>query len=131
MMPSDRSVRILLTTIFATAGVLHFLAPRPFIGIVPRWLPWPVALVAISGAAELCGALGLMWPPTRRLAGWGLIALLLAVFPANIQMLVNAHRSHAATWWLAALWVRLPLQLVLIRLVYRTAVVAVPALTRR
>jgi uncharacterized membrane protein len=119
---SDRSWRLLLATIFATSGVFHFLTPRRFIAIVPQWLPSPGALVAISGAAELLGALGLLWRPTRHLAGWGLIALLVAVFPANIQVLINAYRSDASAWWIAALWTRLPLQMILIRLVYRLAV---------
>ena len=122
MTRSDRLWRLGLGSLFATAGLFHFLTPRPFVDIVPPWLPWPGALVAISGAAEILGAVGLVWGRTRRAAGWWLIALLVAVFPANVQMLVDAHRSHAAAWWLVALWLRLPLQILLIRQVYCMAV---------
>jgi uncharacterized membrane protein len=114
--------RIGLIVIFAFAGVMHFISPRTFIGIVPPWMPRADLLVAISGVAELAGAAGLAWPRTRYWAGWGLIALLIAVFPANIQMLANAVGRSAPLWWQIALWVRLPLQVLLIWLVWRAAV---------
>ncbi len=83
-----------LAFIFAVAGVMHFVAPNIFISIVPRWLPsWlPSArtLVYMSGVVEILGAIGLLFPSTRILAAWTLIALLIAVFPANIQMLINS-----------------------------------------
>lgn len=113
--------RVGLIIIFALAGMMHFVSPRTFIGIVPPWLPRPDLLVAVSGLAELGGAAGLAWRRTRYWAGWGLIALLLAVFPANIQMLVNAMNSAAALWWQIALWIRLPLQVLLIWMVWRAA----------
>jgi uncharacterized membrane protein len=80
-------------------------------------LPRPDLLVAISGVAELLGAMGLLLPRTRRAAGWGLILLLIAVFPANIRMLQDARASNASAVWQAMLWARLPLQALLIWLV--------------
>ena len=78
--------------------------------MVPRWLPAPLLLVQVSGVCELAGAAGLLWPPTRRAAGWGLLALLVAVFPANVEMLRAAHGHGAPGWQQAVLWLRLPLQ---------------------
>ncbi len=108
----------MLAGIFAVSGVMHFVVPNVFISIVPRWLPsWmPSArtLVYVSGAAEILGAIGLLNASTRAFAAWALIALLVAVFPANVQMLFDARAQEAASWWIAALWIRLPLQLVLI-----------------
>ncbi|MBT8493596.1 MAG: DoxX family membrane protein, partial [Deltaproteobacteria bacterium] len=70
-------------------GVMHFVNPEPFVRIVPDVLPAPLALVYISGFFEIAGGLGLLWSRTRRLASLGLVALYLAVFPANINMAVN------------------------------------------
>ncbi len=103
-----------LAALFLYAGAMHFVAPGPFIRIVPRWLPAPAALVAISGACEILGGLGLLVPGTRSWAAWGLVALLVAVFPANVNMAL--HRlpfgKYPVPDW--ALWARLPLQLLLI-----------------
>ena len=98
-----------LALAFVGAGVLHFLKPRPFVEIVPPGFPASEALVAVSGAAEIAGGVGLLHRKTRRAAGWGLLALLLAVFPANVYMATAAERfaSVAPAW---ALWARLPLQ---------------------
>jgi uncharacterized membrane protein len=95
-------------------GVLHFVRPRFFEQIVPPYLPWPLALVYISGYFEILGGCCIMIPAVRRLAGWGLIALLIAVFPANIHMAVNNVVPEGATFTPLQLWLRLPLQLVFI-----------------
>ena len=91
------------------AGVMHVLKPRGFVQIVPPQLPAPEALVAVSGAAEVLGGIGLLLPRFRKAAGWGLVALLAAVFPANVYMAAEAGRfaSLVPAW---ALWARLPLQ---------------------
>ena len=104
--------RLVLALFFLTAGLMHFLRPDGFLRIVPPYLPNPLLLVQLSGAAEIAGALGLLVPATRRLAAWGLIALLIAVFPANVYMLESHGAGMAVPEW--ALWLRLPLQLVLI-----------------
>lgn len=108
---------ILLALLMATAGVMHFVAPKPFVQIVPAWLPAPLLLVYISGFFEILGAIGLLIPFTRRAAAWGLVALLIAVFPANINMAVN-QLPLGETVYPIGNWVRLPLQFVLIAWAY-------------
>ncbi|HEY1810813.1 MAG TPA: DoxX family membrane protein [Kofleriaceae bacterium] len=107
-------LRWLLTIFMVGAGVNHFLAPAVYVAMVPAALPAPLLLVQISGVAEILGGLGLILLRTRRLAAWGLIALYVAVFPANLNMAWNhldLGTQHVAGW---LLWARLPLQLVLI-----------------
>ena len=96
-----------------TAGFLHFVRPAPFVKIVPPFLPHPFAMVYISGAAEIAGGLGLLIPFLRRAAAWGLVALLIAVFPANIYMALDRVQVTVAPLPVWTLWARLPLQLVL------------------
>lgn len=114
-MPTVKIVlRWLLTVFMVGAGVNHFLDPGPYLAMTPEFLPAPRALVYISGVAEILGGLGLISARTRPFAAWGIIALLFAVFPANINMAVNdlpLGTRDVPTW---ALWARLPLQLVLI-----------------
>ncbi len=111
--------RALIGALFIVAGILHFVVPGPYIGIVPRALPNPRLLVFISGACEIAGGLGVLLPATRRLAGLGLLALLVAVLPANVQMLLDAQARGTSAWWQLALWVRLPLQALLMWWVWR------------
>ena len=102
-----------LAILFVVAGVLHFVWPRAYARIVPPALPYPMALVYISGVGEVLGGLGLLVPSLREWAALWLVALLVAVFPANIYMAVAPERAGfgvAPVW----LWLRLPLQLVLI-----------------
>lgn len=107
-------LRWLMSALLVLIGILHFVAPTGFAAIVPRYLPAPVLLVYLSGACEILGGVGLQVPRARRLAAWGLIALFVAVFPANINMAVNhiAPEGLALPTW--ALWGRLPFQAVLI-----------------
>ncbi len=107
---------------FIIAGLLHLIRPQPYVQIMPTWLPAPLLLVLISGVFEILGGAGILLPMTRVLAGWGLIALLVAVFPANVQMLIGAHHAHASRAYQAALVARLPLQGLLIWWVWRAAV---------
>jgi len=98
--------------LLAVAGSLHFIVPRPYAQIVPDQLPAPYALVYASGVAELLCAAGLAVPRTRRPAGWATALLLVAVFPANVQMALEAgDRSEAYRW---GTYARLPLQVPLI-----------------
>ena len=112
--------RLLLGAFFLAAGTLHFVRPRPYVAIVPDALPRKLELVYASGAAEIAGGAGVLLAPTRRAAGWWLIATLIAVFPANVNMAVNAERFRAVPAPL--LWVRLPVQGLLIAWVWRVAV---------
>jgi uncharacterized membrane protein len=107
-------LRYFVGLFFALVGVSHLLNPAPFLLIMPPYLPWPEGLVAISGVAEICGGVGLFLPRFRRPAGWGLTALLIAVFPANIHMLVNEVYIPGMPHEIWLLWARLPLQLFLI-----------------
>jgi uncharacterized membrane protein len=104
--------RVLLAVAFVSVGTLHFVRPGPFTQIVPPYLPWPLALVYISGFFEVLGGCGILVPRLRRAAGWGLIALLIAVFPANIYMAVNDVHVDGAAIPPLLLWGRLPFQLV-------------------
>lgn len=104
----------LLAAFFLVAGIFHFVFMPKYMSIMPPWLPAHRALVVISGLCEIAGALGVLWRRTRAWAGYGLIALCVAVLPANVQMLLDAHSAHASAVWLLALWVRLPLQGLLI-----------------
>lgn len=89
-------LRWLLALFYAAAGVIHLLNPGPFLAIMPPWVPMPEAVVALTGLAELAGAVGLLQPwslPLRRAAGWGLAAYALCVWPANVQhMLIDLAR---------------------------------------
>ncbi len=107
---------------FVFAGVTHFTSPERFLAMMPPFIPAPEEMVALSGAAELAGALGLMIPATRRLAGIGLIVLLIAVFPANIYVAMTGKSVAGlpdARWYY---WARLPFQLVYIGWVWWSAV---------
>ena len=104
--------RYLLGVFFIAAGVNHFWHTAFYVAIMPPWLPWHVALVYLSGAVEIgLGAL-LLFRRWQVLAGWGLIALSLAVFPANIHMAL--HPELFAQFTPTGLWLRLPLQFILI-----------------
>jgi len=104
--------RRLLAAFFTLTGTLHFVIPRSYEAMVPQGIPAKEA-VAISGVAEIVGGLMVLHPSTRRLSRWWLLALLIAVFPANVHMAVNPEQIHGLDLdkvprW--ALWARLPLQ---------------------
>ncbi len=99
---------------FAVGGVAHFAVTRLEMSIVPPYIPWPRAAVWVSGVFELLGAAALLFTATRRLAGWGLFALTLAVTPANIYMLQRPELFGIPVWVLV---LRLPLQLALLALI--------------
>jgi uncharacterized membrane protein len=106
---------------FIVAGVLHFVIPKFYLAIMPTWLPAPLLLVQLSGVAELLGGIGLLVPSTRRAAAVGLIVLLIAVLPANVEMLRQAYARPSALLFRVALWLRLPLQPLLMWWVWRVA----------
>ena len=112
----------LIALIFCITGSSHFFAPEMFLRIVPAWIPNPQAAVFWSGIAEIAGAIGLLIPQTRVWAAYGLIALLVAVFPANVKMLLDARASGASTMYVALLWVRLPMQPLLMWWVWKAAI---------
>jgi len=100
----------------------HFHNPAFYRNIIPPGFPDPKLLVILSGICEIAGGVGLLIPPLRQISGWGLIALLLAVFPANIFMAVSPERIpdlHMSRW---LLWLRLPLQGILIAWIWFVAI---------
>ena len=109
-------LRYALALFFLIAGTNHFLHPAPYISIIPPWVPFPWFANWISGGAEIAGGIGVLITPLRRAAGWGLMALLIAVFPANIQMALHGAAGYQIPQWI--LWARLPLQIVFIAWVY-------------
>src|SRR5918997_6548531 len=102
--------RASLAAFFIVAGILHFVVPAYYRSIVPSYLPSSATLVAVSGAAEIAGGAGLLFPYLRQAAGIGLIVLLIAVLPANVEMLQLSRASGGASWQEVLLWLRLPLQ---------------------
>ncbi|HEY1775788.1 MAG TPA: DoxX family protein [Solirubrobacteraceae bacterium] len=101
--------------LFVVTGALHFAMPKPYEAIMPRYLPAHRQLVYASGVAEIAGGVGLMHPRTRPWARWWLIATLLAIFPANLNMALNPDRyAERVPGGRASLLARLPLQALLI-----------------
>ena len=113
--------RWLAAAAFIVAGANHFRSAEFYRRIVPQSFPRPDVLVAVSGWAEIAGGVGLLVPRLRRPAGWGLIALLLAVFPANVHMLTSDDPAVTLglPWW--ARLARLPVQVLLIVWVERVS----------
>ena len=109
---------VLLGVFFIAAGVNHFVHAALYARIVPPWLPNAPLLVVISGTCEILGGIGVLIPATRRVAGVGLVVLLLAVFPANVQMALHPalYRDLGTE---TEFLIRLPLQIVLLVAVVR------------
>jgi uncharacterized membrane protein len=104
---------------YVVAGVSHFVAPKVYAQIVPPSLPRPLALVYLSGVAEIVLGVGVLHPRTRRLSAWGLVGLLLAVFPANVHLATRDVTLEGVPEWASdppdvVTWARLPLQAVLV-----------------
>lgn len=118
---SGRTSRLLLAAVFVFAGMMHFVIPASYAAIMPPWLPWHRGLVYLSGVLEIAGGVGLLIPRTRRAAGIGLVLLLIAVWPANLQMALAARAANVPPWHEALLWLRLPLQLLLIWWAWRAS----------
>ena len=109
---AQRVLRGFTALSFIAVGLLHFSHDHVFLQMMPPYLPWHLELVWLSGMFEVLGGVGLLVPATRRFATWGLLALLIAVFPANIHMAVN--EVYLDVDWLLqsrpGLWLRLPWQ---------------------
>ena len=118
-MEKESTPKLVLRWILAIAmigvGALHFINPGFFKNIMPDYIPWHDELVFISGVFEILGGSGLLVPLTKKAAAWGLIALYICVFPANINHAVNqVPNLDGSTMHPAILWGRLPIQAVLI-----------------
>lgn len=115
-------LRRIFAALFIVAGALHFIKPRTYEAMMPPWIPMHAEAVAVSGVAEIVGGLALLPDRTARIGGLWLIALLVAVFPANVHMAVNPDQIRGLDeagipQW--ALWLRLPLQPLAMWLIWR------------
>lgn len=108
-------VTIFLAAFFLYAGIAHFRNPKFFLKITPPWVPAPEKVNIIVGAAEILLAIGLAIPTTRSLAAWGMIALLVAVFPANVY---HFQKSLKKGKHVVPTLIRLPFQVLFIYLAY-------------
>ena len=115
------ALRWILAVFFVAAGLNHFREPAVYEGMMPPSLPWHGALIAISGASEVVGGIGIIMARTRRAAGWGLIALLVATLPANLHVALMG-RMPGFSFSPTVLWARLPFQAAFIAAVWWTAV---------
>jgi len=107
----------LMAFLYIIAGASHFRVPGWYKSIMPRWLPWHSEIVFVSGLIELMLGVLLLIPATRVVAAWGVILLLIVVFPANIQMTMNYLRDKNPSTWITV--IRLPLQILLLWWAYQ------------
>ena len=118
ILDNRQTLKGLFAFFMIVAGISHFVIPYTYVKIVPPQLPYPEAIVYISGFFEILGGIGLLVPPTSQAAAWGLLVLIIAVYPANINMAVNhIHLDNIpdGNWFQA---IRLPFQFVLIAWAY-------------
>ncbi len=106
-----------MALLFIAAGINHFWHIGMYVSIMPPYLPWPLALIYITGAMEILLGVLLIPRSSRRMAAAGLIFLLIAIFPANVQMTINYAHEHNPYLWITV--VRLPLQVVLIWIIWK------------
>lgn len=113
-----RPLLYVMGTLYVVAGILHFVLPRLYVQIIPPIFPAPLALVYLSGLAEIAVGIGVLIPRTRRYGAWGIIALLVAIFPANVYMATSGVGVEGMPGGgdpsALVRWGRLPLQSVLI-----------------
>ncbi|MBA6287367.1 DoxX family protein [Colwellia sp. MB3u-4] len=107
---------LIIALFFLIGGIAHFISADFFIMAMPDYLPYHKELVLISGVFEVLGAIGLLVPKTRLLAGYGLIALIVTVYPANINMALQPEKYHDISVFF--LYLRLPMQLLFIWFVW-------------
>ena len=110
-----KAMLILMSVFYSVAGLMHFIRPKIYLKIMPPYLPKPLLLVYLSGVAETGLGLLLLVPEMRSLAACGIIALLTAIFPANLYMAQQPRRFKIPRW---VLLVRLPVQGLLILWAY-------------
>ncbi len=104
-------MKVLMGIMYIAAGILHFVSPKFYLKIMPPYLPYHEFLVAASGLAEVVLGVLLFIPATRTWAAWGIILLLIAVFPANLYRAYGTDFQAMSPW---IRWGRLPIQLLLI-----------------
>ena len=100
-----------MSVFYVAAGVMHFVKPAVYVSIMPPYFPVRRTLVFVSGVAEILLGLALLPVVTRPVAAWGIVALLVAIFPANVHMAISDKFRRIPNW---LRWARLPLQAVLV-----------------
>jgi uncharacterized membrane protein len=105
-----RLIRFLAGPTFILAGSMHFVIPKWYRRIMPPYIPAHSAMVALSGVAEIAGGAGLLSERSRKPAGWWLVATLIAVFPANLHMVLHPDEFPEIPGGRLALYARLPFQ---------------------
>jgi uncharacterized membrane protein len=117
----SRTKRVLLWVMggfYILNGLNHFFNADAYIAIMPAYLPWHSQLVVLSGVAEIVVGTGVLIPVIRVTAAWGIIALLILIFPANLYVAMNGPPYIGDEPNVVLNWVRLPFQLVLIAWAY-------------
>jgi uncharacterized membrane protein len=106
---------VLMAALYIFAGYKHFDRPDFYLPMMPTWMPYPLELVYLSGLAEIAGGVGVLIPQTRKLASWGIIAMLFAILPANFHIAIYNVPVFGATQGPGIIgWIRIPLQFLLI-----------------
>lgn len=118
-----RPLVYVMAALYIVAGILHFIFPDLYVQVIPPFIPFPMAMVYLSGIAEIGLGAMLLHPRTRQLAAWGIIAMLIAIFPANIYMATHTVPVEGGPAFLEdgdsfGRWVRLPFQALLIAWAY-------------
>ena len=114
---------VILGLFYVVAGINHFRSPLSYVAIMPSYILWPLVMIYISGVAEILGGIGVLvpdgfvFPRMRAFAAWGLVLMLIAVLPVHINMCLHPEQFPGVPLW--AIWLRLPLQLPLIRWAWR------------
>lgn len=103
---------IAMSLLYVVAGINHFIHPLFYKKIMPPYIPWHIPLIDVTGIFEIVFGVLLIPVVTRRIAAWGIIILLVLIFPANINMMLNYAKEKNPDLWLTIL--RLPLQVLLI-----------------
>ncbi len=114
-----RPLLYVMASLYIVAGVTHFIIPEAFAQIVPPMFPYPLALAYLSGVVEIVLGIGVLFSRTRKLAAWGLVALLIAIFPANVYMAlsdvtVTGVLGRTLDPSPTVRWGRLPVQVILV-----------------
>ena len=101
-----------MALLYVAAGINHFASTQVYMEIMPGYIPWHLFFVYLTGVMEIAFGILLLPRATRSAAAWMIIGLLIVVFPANVQMMLNDLHRHSPKLWITI--VRLPLQVVLI-----------------
>ncbi len=118
--------RWLCAAFFVVAGAAHFAKPALYLSMIPRWVPVPTVANYLSGALEIAGGIALLFPASRRVAGWLLLLVLFGVWPVHIQAVIDGHMGEL-DFSPTILWLRIPFQGVLIAWVWWVALARAPA----